>query len=56
MQLLNLKCNASLLGGERVEGALVLDQVKTDFEIIFEDVALAEEEEQAAHTQEPTKR
>ena len=57
MQLLNLKCNASLLDGERVEDALdVLDQLKTDFESIFEDVALAEEEEQAAHKQEPIKR
>lgn len=55
MQLLNLKCNASLLDGERVEGAVdVLDQVKTDFESIFEDIALVEE--QAAHEQEPTKR
>ena len=57
MQALTLKRNASLLDGERVEGALdVLDQVKTYFDINFQDVAFAEEEEQAAHKQEPTKR
>lgn len=50
MQLLNLKCNAHLLDSESTHmGAQALiEKLSTDFDSIFEDVALAEEEEVAA--------
>jgi hypothetical protein len=48
MQLLNLKCNASLLDSESRKDAQELIDDMTDFDSIFDDIALAEEEEAAA--------
>jgi hypothetical protein len=49
MQLLNVKCNAFMLYGEgkSAETQALVDKLSTDFKSIFEDIALAEEEEVA---------
>lgn len=50
MQLLNLKCNSFLLDGHGTHQDVsnLVEEIETEFESIFEDVALAEEAEVAA--------